>query len=97
MEPHPLDPSHAERQQRPLVLEATELALDGAARTVEIRGAHRLAWDQGVQAVGLDPTGLRLALSGRAAPLGCLALVVNPGERPLAVLAARRLVIATHS
>ena len=31
MEPHPLDPSHAERQQRPLVLQAPELPLDRGA------------------------------------------------------------------
>jgi hypothetical protein len=47
-----------------------------------------------VQRIGLDPPGGGLALAGRAAPLRRLALIVGPGERPCAVLAGRRLVVA---
>ncbi len=35
MQPHPLDASHAEWEQRPLILEPAELALDGPATSVE--------------------------------------------------------------
>ena len=35
-----------------------------------------------------EPHRLGLALAGGAAPLGCLALVVRPGERPFGVGAA---------
>jgi len=59
-----------------------------------LAGALGVARDQRMQTVGLDPTGLRLALAGWAAPLGRLALEVGPGERPLAVLAQRRVMVA---
>ena len=91
---HALDAAHAQRQQRPFVLQPSELALDGSTAAVERLGPLRVARDERVQPVGLDPCRLRLAFAGRAAPLGCLALVVGPGERPLAVLADARLVIA---
>ena len=78
------------------MLEPAELALDAATALVELRAALRVARDQRVQAVGLDPAGLGLALARGAAPLGGLPLVVGPGERPLSVIAARRLVVAPH-
>ena len=70
MKPDPFDPSHAEREQRPLVLQAPELALDGATAPVEGLPPLRLARDQRMQPVRLDPPARRLALAGRAAPLG---------------------------
>ncbi len=95
MQPDAIQSSDAQREQRPLVLEATELALDGSARAVELARAVRLARDQRVQAVGLDPSGGGLALAGRAAPRGSTPLVVGSGERPLAVLTRRRAMLAT--
>jgi hypothetical protein len=47
-----------------------------------------------MQPIRFDPLRGRLKFASWAAPLGCLALVVDPGERPLAVLAGRRLVLA---
>jgi hypothetical protein len=47
-----------------------------------------------VQAARLDPSASRLALAGRAPPLGRLARVVGSGERPRSMLAARRLMVA---
>jgi len=40
-----------------------------------------------MQTIGLDPPARGLALASRAAPLGCLALVVGTGKAPLAMLA----------
>src|SRR4051812_8292420 len=85
VQPDAVQTTDAKRGERPLILEATELALDCAARAVELRGALRLARDQRVQAVSLDPRGRGLALGRGAAPLGRLARVVRSGERPLAV------------
>ena len=82
VEPNPLDPTDAERKQRPLILEPSELALDGPAAPVERLPPLRLAGDQGMQAVGLDPTGARLALAGRTPPLGPTARGVGPPRRP---------------
>jgi hypothetical protein len=61
---------------------------------LELRGALRVARDQRVQTVRLDPRRRWLALARGAAPLGGAALVVGPGARPLAVLARRRAVLA---
>jgi hypothetical protein len=55
MQPNTLQATDAERGQRPLMLEAAELPLDRPTRTVELRGARRVARDQRVQPVGLDP------------------------------------------
>src|SRR3989442_704718 len=90
---HALNAPGAEWGERPFVLEPAELALDGGALAVEALPAKRLAGDQRVQAVGLDPPGGGLALAGWAAPLGGLTRVVCPGETPLAMLAARWLVL----
>jgi hypothetical protein len=79
-----VQPAYAQGQQRPFVLEPAKLALNRPTALVERRGPLRVARDERVQPVGLDPCGLRLALAGRAAPLGRLPLVVGPGERPLA-------------
>src|SRR3954451_21863523 len=64
---NPVDAPDAKRQERPLVLEATKLALHGSTRAVELARALRLARDQRVQTVGLDPSGAGLALAGGAA------------------------------
>ncbi|MEA2141278.1 MAG: hypothetical protein QOC91_1377, partial [Solirubrobacteraceae bacterium] len=42
-------------RERPLMLGASELALDSATARVELAGALGLARDQRVQTVGLDP------------------------------------------
>jgi len=62
MEPNPLDASHAQRKQRPLVLQAPELPLDSRAAPVERLPPLRVTRDKGMQAVGLDPLRARLAL-----------------------------------
>ena len=91
MEPHPLDPSHAQREQRPLILEPPELALDGATTSVERLPALRLSGHEGMQAIRLDPARAGLALTGRATPLGRATRRIGPGEGPRPVLAARRV------
>src|SRR4051812_1021893 len=91
---HAIQPTDAEWRERPLVLEASKLALNGRAATVELLEPLRLARDQRVQTAGLDPHGRGLALARRAAPFARAGLVVGSGERPLAVLARRRLVVA---
>jgi len=48
--------ANAEREQRPLILEPTELALDGGAALVELPPAGRLARDQRMQTVSLAPS-----------------------------------------
>ena len=80
-----------------LVLQAAELALDGGAARVEVAEAARLARDQRVAPLGLDPAGGGLALTGGAAPLGGVALEVGTGERPAALLAGRSAVLAACS
>src|SRR4051812_47226459 len=62
-------------------LSRPNFALDSGAATVEAPVPLALARDQRVQAVGLDPHGLRLALTGRAAPLARGARVVGSGGR----------------
>src|SRR6266545_4911541 len=94
MEPDPLDPPDPQRQQPPLVLESAVLPLDRAAQPVELLPTQRLAGDQGVQPAGRDPLAGRGAFAGWAAPLGRLPLGVRPGERPGAVLASGRQVLA---
>src|ERR1035437_508324 len=83
-----------EREQRPFVLEASELALDRATTAGELARTLRLARGERGWPVRLDPAGRGLALAGGAAPLRSLALEVRSRERPLAVLAAARLVVA---
>ena len=56
--------TNAERGEAILMLEAAELALDGGTATVDLPWL-RLARNERVQAVGLDPLGLGGALSGR--------------------------------
>ena len=87
MEPYAVEPSHAEWEQCPFVLEPPELALDRGAATVKRLPPLRLARHERMQAVGRDPLRRGLALAGRAAPLGRAARGVRPGERPLAVIA----------
>ncbi len=53
MEPNPLDPARPEREQRPLVLQATELAPTDPRPRLERLPALRLARDKGMQPVGL--------------------------------------------
>jgi hypothetical protein len=50
-----LDPSHAERGESSLVLQAPEAPLDCAAPTVEVAESLCLVRDQRVTTVGLDP------------------------------------------
>ena len=74
------DAAYAEREERPFVLEPSELSLDGAAAAVQLARPFRGARDQRVQSIRLDPHGRGLALPGRAAPLGRAALVVGPAN-----------------
>ncbi|MEO8290831.1 MAG: hypothetical protein ABI649_07530 [Gaiellaceae bacterium] len=77
-----LQATDAERGQSKLVLQAAELSLHGGAASVEVAEALGVAGDERVSAVSLHPHGLGLALTGRAAPLGRLALEVGSGEYP---------------
>jgi hypothetical protein len=77
------------------MLEPSELALDGGAVLVELAPARRLALEQRVEAISLDPSARGLAVAGRAAPLARTALRVGAREPPLAMLAAGRLVVTT--
>jgi hypothetical protein len=67
---HAFQAADPKRQHGPLVLEATEAALDTSALVVQGLEPLGLTWDEGVQSVGLDPHGRGLALARRAAPLG---------------------------
>src|SRR5215218_7578690 len=96
MEPDPVKSAYAQRQERPFVLETAELALNSPTPSVELARARRVARDERVQTVGFDPRRSGLALPGRAAPLRRAASVIGPSERPLAVPAHRRLVLAAH-
>src|ERR1700757_1918246 len=82
VKPHTLDPAHPEWREAPFVLQPAEASLDGRTAPVEALPAQRLARDQGVEAVGLDPDGCRRALARRAAPLAGPALMVGSGEPP---------------
>src|SRR5687767_1684878 len=77
MQPDAVQATDTKRGERPIVLQAAELALDGGAATVELAVAQALARDQRVQPVALDPDRRGLALAGGAAPLGRLAAVVG--------------------
>jgi hypothetical protein len=77
----------------PLMLEPSELALDGGAALVELAPARRLALEQRAEAISLHPSARGLAVAGRAAPL-LAPLRVGAREPPLAMLAAGRLVVA---
>src|SRR5205085_11191840 len=80
--------------QAVLVLQAAERALHGSASSVEVAPALRLARNQRVEARRLAPNRSGSALTRRAAPLRLAALHVGTRERPGAVLAGRRLVLA---
>lgn len=56
MEPDPIEPSDAELGERPFVLEPSELALDRTTPAVQVARPLRVARNQGVQPVSLDPT-----------------------------------------
>ena len=77
------------------MLESPELAANHATTPIEPSRALRFARDQWVQSVGLHPPRRGLAFACQAAPFRGLALEVGPGERPLAVLARGRLLVAT--
>lgn len=66
------------------MLEPAELALHGSTLDVKLAVSLALARDQRVQPVGFAPHTLSGTLAGRTAPLGSAALVVGPGELPLA-------------
>lgn len=51
MEPDPIQPTDAQREQRPFVLEPAELVLDGSAAAVQLARALSLARDERVQPV----------------------------------------------
>ena len=91
MKPHTPYPADSQGCERPFVLEPSELRLDGCTTAVEPLPAQRLARDQRMEAVGLDPHGRGLALAGWAAPLGRVSFLVGSSEPPRAVLARRRL------
>lgn len=55
MEPDAIQSTDAEGQQRPLVLEPSELALHRTTAPVQLPAALGLAGDQRVQPVSLDP------------------------------------------
>ena len=74
VKPDSLKAAYAQREQRPFVLEPSELALDGSTAAVQVARPLRVARDQGVQPVGLDPHARGLALARGAAPLRCLRL-----------------------
>jgi hypothetical protein len=69
MKPDPIQPTNQQRQHRPLMLEPSKLALDGAPRAVQLPTPLRCARNRGVQVVGLDPHERRLALARKASPL----------------------------
>ena len=73
------------------MLEPSELALDRATAPVERLPPLRLARDERVEAVGLDPGRAGATLASRAAPLGPTARGVGPREGPRSVLAVRRV------
>jgi hypothetical protein len=58
-----LKSTHAECGQPVLVLQATKLALDGGASTIEIAPPLRLARNKRVKPGSLDPAGLGRALT----------------------------------
>lgn len=55
MKPNPVQATNAEGQQRPRMLQASELALDRSTALVQLAEARGLARNQRVQAVGLQP------------------------------------------
>jgi len=75
------------------MLQPSKLTLDSGTATVEVAPSLRLAGDQRVEAGCIAPDGLGLAVAGRAAPLGLLALEVGPGERPRSMLTGRRAML----
>ena len=77
MKLHTLDSTNTHGREAPFVLEPAERPLDGGASPVEPLPAQRLAGDQRVQTVGLDPDRRGLALAGRTTPLAGVALAVS--------------------
>ncbi len=69
MERDPIQTTDAERGERPLVLQAPELALDSSAALVELPPPGRLARHERVEAVGGYPPARGRALARGAAPL----------------------------
>jgi hypothetical protein len=69
MERDSIQPTNAKRQQRPIVLESAELALDGGATPIELAPARSLARDQRAEAISL-------VRSHRRAHDGCGIIVV---------------------
>src|SRR5436190_8504818 len=55
VQPDAIQSSDAQREQRPLMLEPSELALDSSARAVKVARALGVTGDQRVQAIRLDP------------------------------------------
>jgi hypothetical protein len=57
VQPDALDAADAERGESPLVLEPSELPLDGSAALAQLPEPGRLVRDERVQAVGADSMG----------------------------------------
>jgi hypothetical protein len=72
--PDAIQSANAKRRETAFMLEASKLALDRSAAAIERSEARRLAWDQRVQTVGVEPDRRGPALAGRAAPLARPAL-----------------------
>jgi hypothetical protein len=72
------------------MLQPSELALDRAAAAIQVTEPLALALDERVQSGRLDPDRTGLIFPGRAAPLGCLPLVVGSGKAAVAVNAVAR-------
>ena len=64
MKRDPLKTADAERGQSEPMLEYPELSFHGRAAPVQTAPTHRLARDERVAAVGLEPDGLRSAGTG---------------------------------
>src|SRR5439155_7498398 len=69
MERDRLKSTSPERRQSVLVLQPSELTLDGGSATVEVTPALRLARNQRMEPRCFPPDRLGLALTGGAAPL----------------------------
>src|SRR5438128_1418092 len=80
VEPYPFDAADAQWKQGPLVLQASELALDRSALVVQALEPGRLTRDQRVETVSLDPLRRGRTLAGRATPLRRAPLGVRSGE-----------------
>jgi hypothetical protein len=89
-----LQATDAKRRQAELMLKPPELPLHRDAATVKLTPPLRLTRDERVATCALNPLALGLRLARGAAPLGGVSLEVCARERPVAVLALGRVVVA---